>query len=71
MLYGTNSVIAGLFYNFTNVKMKGPNKSLLNWTETFHIILYKVLPALECLYHIHLYIISLTLISYHDNKNKY
>ena len=24
--YKTASVIVGLFYNFTNVKMKGPNK---------------------------------------------
>ena len=28
MSYETTSVVAGLFYNFTFVKMRGPNKSI-------------------------------------------
>ena len=33
MLYETPIATTGLLYNFIFIKMKGPNKLNLNWTE--------------------------------------
>ena len=41
MSYETLLVIAGLFFNFTIVKMRGPNKSLNIWNDSKTVFVSK------------------------------